>query len=379
VTQERDLEFAQTMRARPAIFTKIILGLNILIFLVMTLAGGTTNELTLLAFGVKSNPHIDAGEVWRFVTPIFIHIGLLHLFFNSYALWMVGAQVEKLYGGSRFLLLYLLTGIAGVVASYWYSPGNLSAGASGAIFGLFGVLLVFGYKYKDSIPPFFQRAVGSGVLPVIVINLIIGFTIPAIDNAAHIGGLIAGALLASVVSFERPGSLPDPTMKFVQSVVILVVAASFYPVVTNYEGPSISFRNLSGGWSQMTGTQSSVDEFLNTINNTQRVFTRSADALSEATPDEIKQLEADTEASIDLLSDIPSIAAEPDRIISAGLLEVMQNQYALLQDIERSGAMTFGHNDRARQNVRRFTTLMEDLNSWVQREGSEYGIVLRRP
>jgi rhomboid protease GluP len=105
VIEERDIEFARTLWARPALFTKIILGLNIFIFLVMELAGGTTNGATLLAFGVKSNPHIDQGEVWRFVTPIFIHIGLLHLFFNSYALRMVGAQVEKLYGTARLLTL----------------------------------------------------------------------------------------------------------------------------------------------------------------------------------------------------------------------------------------------------------------------------------
>jgi hypothetical protein len=121
-----------------------------------------------------------------------------------------------------------------------------------------------------------------------------------------------------------------------------------------------------------------VQEFLDTINNTQRVFTRSANNLSSATPDELVELETEIGETVDQLSDIPSIAEEPDRI-SQGLLEVMQNQYSLLQDVRGSGTMTFGYNDRAQQNMRRFTILMDDLNDWVQREGADYGIVLRRP
>src|SRR5262249_39921800 len=151
--------------------------------------GGTTNDAILLAFGAKANFLINQGEYWRFVTPVFIHIGLLHLFFNSYALWMVGPQVEKLYGGARFVVLYVLTGIGGVAGRYLYRPDGLSAGASGAIFGLFGVLLVFGLRHRRHVPPFFRQAVIKGVLPTILINLVIGFSVAQIDNSAHIAGL----------------------------------------------------------------------------------------------------------------------------------------------------------------------------------------------
>src|SRR5215510_10203220 len=154
VISDDHLEFLHSIWTRRASFTYIFLGFNIAIFILMALAGGSTNETTLMAFGVKSNPKIAAGEWWRFVTPVFIHIGLLHLFFNSYALWIVGPQVEKLYGGARFVLLYVLTGVAGVVGSYLYRPEGLSAGASGAIFGLFGVLLVFGLRHRQHTPPF---------------------------------------------------------------------------------------------------------------------------------------------------------------------------------------------------------------------------------
>src|SRR5437588_8953370 len=216
--EDDHFEFLHAVWTRRPTFTYLFFGLNIAVFLLIAVAGGSGNALTLMAFGVKSNQEIAQGQWWRLVTPMFIHIGLLHLFFNSYALWIVGPQVEKLYGSARFIILYVLTGVAGVYGSYSYHPYTISAGASGAIFGLFGVLLVFGIRYRDSIPPFFKRAVGTGVLPVIVINLIIGFTIPQIDNSAHLGGLIAGAVLAGVVPFQKPGAETPNVFRSIQMI-----------------------------------------------------------------------------------------------------------------------------------------------------------------
>ncbi|HLQ75819.1 MAG TPA: rhomboid family intramembrane serine protease [Terriglobia bacterium] len=244
MVEERDLEFWHAFRTRPVVVTYGFFALNILIFLLMSLAGGTENEATLLAFGVKANAQIDQGEIWRFVTPVFIHIGILHILFNSYAIWIIGPTVEKLYGGARFTLIYLVTGIAGVYGSYWYHPRDISAGASGAIFGLFGALLVFGLKYRSSIPPMFQKAVGKGVLQVVVINLVIGF-LPGIDNSAHVSGLIMGAIVAAVIPYQRPGSSTSSAFKIIQAALAIVVLLSFYEVVVHYNGPAISFRNLS--------------------------------------------------------------------------------------------------------------------------------------
>jgi rhomboid protease GluP len=211
----------------------------------MGLAGGSNNESMLLGFGVKSNFLIDQGEIWRLVTPIFLHLGPLHIFFNSYAIWIIGPQVEKLYGGARFTIIYILAGIGGVAGSYWYHPDVPSAGASGAIFGLFGALLVFGFKYRSTIPPMFQRAAGKGVVPVIVINLVIGYMIPQIDLAAHVAGLISGAVLAFVIPFKKPGSSTPEIFKVLQIILIVVVLLSFYEVAVHYHGPAISFQNLS--------------------------------------------------------------------------------------------------------------------------------------
>lgn len=242
---ERYVEFLQAFWSRRPTVTYVLFGFNILLFILMGLSGGSQNEDTLLDFGVKANGLINQGEIWRMVTPIFLHIGPIHIFLNSYAIWIVGPQVEKLYGSARFTIIYILTGVAGVAGSYWYHPRSLSAGASGAIFGLFGALLVFGFKYRSSIPPAFQKAVGRGVFPVIAINLFIGYLIPGIDNSAHTAGLISGALLAAIIPYKKPGSATPGLFKALQIVLIVVVVLSFYEVAAHYQGPGISFRNLS--------------------------------------------------------------------------------------------------------------------------------------
>ena len=376
---EDHLDFMHALWSRRTTYTYVFLVLNILIFVMMELAGGTTNEATLMAFGVKSNPEIDQGQVWRLVTPIFIHIGLLHLFFNSYALWMVGPQVEKLYGSARFVLLYVLTGVAGVVGSYFYHPDVISAGASGAIFGLFGVLAVFGLKYRKTIPPFFKKAVGAGVVPVIVINLIIGFSIPAIDNSAHISGLLAGALLALLIPFHEPGAETGRGLITAQAAIVLVVCASFYQAARNYEGPAFSFRNLSLGWGLVVATKSSVEEFIDAVNLAQQNFQTLSEQLDEGKVEDLESLKMTATEAIDALKDIPSIGAEPDSLTSQ-LLLLMEEEYQLITDIERTGTKTFAHNLRLKENAREYAKVMRAFSDWVENDGRRFGIQMgKRP
>jgi rhomboid protease GluP len=179
-------------------FTYIFIALQILVYLVLEAAGGSTDTSTLIKFGAKFNPLILEGEWWRFFAPIFIHIGLLHLFMNTLALFYLGTMVERLYGNYRFLFIYIFAGFSGVLASFIYSP-NLSAGASGAIFGCFGSLLYFGMIN----PRLFWRTLGLNILIVLGINLAFGFTIPGIDNAGHIGGLIGGFAAAGIMHLPK--------------------------------------------------------------------------------------------------------------------------------------------------------------------------------
>lgn len=179
-------------------FTYIFLIVIVSIFLLMEVFGGSTNTRTLIRFGAKFNPLIIEGEWWRFITPVFLHIGFLHLLMNSFALYYMGPLVERIYGNFRFLLIFLFAGFSGVLASFSFSP-VLSAGASGAIFGCFGAMLYFGMIY----PKLFFRTIGMNILVVIGINLLFGFTFQGVDNAGHIGGLIGGFLASGILHFPK--------------------------------------------------------------------------------------------------------------------------------------------------------------------------------
>ena len=179
-------------------FTYIFIGIQIFIFLLMELFGSSRNTLVLILFGAKYTPLILAGEWWRLITPMFLHIGLIHLTMNSFALYYLGTAVERIFGRFRFLLIYLFAGFWGNVASFLFSPQSISAGASGGIFGLFGALLYFGLIHPR---PFF-RTMGANIITLVGINLLIGF-LPGIDFAGHLGGLVGGFLAAATVSLPR--------------------------------------------------------------------------------------------------------------------------------------------------------------------------------
>jgi rhomboid protease GluP len=234
---ERRYAIALFSRATPV--TYALLAANIGVSALITIvSGGADDPVTLIAFGAKTNRLLQEGEWFRLITPIFIHAGLLHLLLNSYALWVVGTQVEKLYGSARFLLIYLLSGVGGVAGSYFghiflHKPfDSPSVGASGAIFGLFGVLAVFGFRYRREMPPAIRRAMTAGVLPVIAVNLFIGFSIPFIDNSAHIGGLLTGAALTLIVPYIAPGR--ERVSKTGLLIIALCMAVIVYCFVQAY-------------------------------------------------------------------------------------------------------------------------------------------------
>ncbi|MBS4191290.1 rhomboid family intramembrane serine protease [Bacillus sp. FJAT-49705] len=179
-------------------FTYMFMAIQIAMFLFLEWKGGSTDTSNLIKYGAKFNPLILEGEWWRFFTPIFLHIGLLHLLMNTLALYYLGTAVERIFGNMRFLFIYITAGFCGSLASFIFSQ-NLSAGASGAIFGCFGAMLYFGVIY----PNLFFRTMGFNMIIVLGINLVFGFTMPGIDNAGHIGGLIGGFLATGIVHFPK--------------------------------------------------------------------------------------------------------------------------------------------------------------------------------
>ncbi|WP_096188419.1 rhomboid family intramembrane serine protease [Evansella halocellulosilytica] len=180
------------------VFTYIMISCILVMYAVVEHFGSSTNPQSLITFGAKFNPLILEGEWWRFFSAMFLHIGILHLFMNSLALFYLGGAVERIFGTTRFILIYFLAGLSGSVASFAFNE-NVSAGASGAIFGCFGALLYFGFRYRR----LFFRTMGMNVIVILVINLAFGFMVPMVDNGAHIGGLVGGFVASAIVGLPK--------------------------------------------------------------------------------------------------------------------------------------------------------------------------------
>lgn len=202
------------------IVTFSLIAINALVLLAMTLAGGSTDTEVLLNFGAKESFLIKSGEYWRFITPMFLHIGITHFLFNNLAIYFLGRAVENIFGSIRFLIIYLGAGIAGNIVSMILSPESIAAGASGAVYGLFGALLYFGLIY----PKLFFSTVGRDIIVILGINIIFGFTMPNIDFFAHFGGLFAGFLVAALTHMPR-GDMKRKLWLTILSIALLLSLA----------------------------------------------------------------------------------------------------------------------------------------------------------
>ena len=172
--------------------TYIIMGICFIMFLITGMGNDTG---VLIEYGANLDVLVKNGEYYRLLTSMFLHSGLLHLFFNMYALYIIGPQVESFFFFFFYLIIYLLSGISGSLLSVAFNVNTVSVGASGAIFGLFGALLYFGYNYRG----YLGNVIKSQILPVVIINLIFGFISTGVDVAGHIGGLIGGIIVSSVL------------------------------------------------------------------------------------------------------------------------------------------------------------------------------------
>lgn len=177
--------------------------LNALVFLIM-LAKGTPlmkpNSLQILRFGANFGPLSLGTQWWRMLTAMFVHIGLVHLLINEWCLWDLGYMAEHLYGPRTFFAVYILSGLTGSLVSVAYNPATVSAGASGAIFGIAGALITTLYFGHIPAPRKALRASLVSLLVFAGFNLIYGFERGGIDNGAHVGGLVAGLILGAILS-----------------------------------------------------------------------------------------------------------------------------------------------------------------------------------
>lgn len=187
--------------------TYFLLGITTIVFLGMEVTGGSENGMVLINWGAMAREYIVVlHEYWRFFTPMFLHIGWLHFAVNMVTLYFVGSQVESVCGHWRYLLIYLLSGVAGNVVSFTFgSAGSISAGASTSLFGLFGAFIILGRHFKNNPAVSFMV---QRYATFIGINLIFNLFSSSVDIMGHIGGLIGGLLVASVLA------VPDRSEEF---------------------------------------------------------------------------------------------------------------------------------------------------------------------
>jgi rhomboid protease GluP len=383
------LRFARAILNRPYKFTIILLVANLFVFLLMWQSSGLTSqalwefpEPVLLAYGAKLNSLINQQhQWWRFVTPMFVHVNLPHVLINMYSLWVVGPYVEKLYGSAKFIAFWVLTGIAGVLASYLtvrpalaIGPGRflfkssdvLSAGASGALFGLVGVLFVFGIKFRHELPEGFKRAFGTGMLPIIMINLFIGYLGRGfIDNAAHLGGLASGALLALAVDYRRPGEKPmvATVWRFLQAAAIALVITSFVKTAQHY--PDVFPQSTASHTSAVVDEK--TDKFVSYLQ-----------AMKDA-PEAFYSMLRDHDATRGDAA-LKDLEAAPDLDPTAN--ELKNNLKTLLikaKDVETKRQANSTRNAQDSQAAERrlmleFVEWNKQYNAWLKTAGGNYGL-----
>ncbi|WP_426103644.1 rhomboid family intramembrane serine protease [Massilia sp. TSP1-1-2] len=229
---------AQPARYAPPVFL-VFLGLNIVLFAIQLLQGidpMSPDTVGMIRWGANLAPLTLTGEPWRLLSSMFLHFGLIHLALNCYMLLMLGGIVEREFGSARFALIYLLSGLFGSLASaLWYTSFKVSAGASGALMGIAGACLahaLIAWLRKEQSEA--VRLTGP-LTQTIGINLVLGALNPAVDNACHVGGLLAGALIGAVFTVTR---FEHSAAKRAAAAAIVSVAALALLYVTVSRPPS---------------------------------------------------------------------------------------------------------------------------------------------
>jgi rhomboid protease GluP len=183
---------------RDAPVTWAIIALNAALWLALEVSGGSGDSGNLLRWGAKYGPGILDGEWWRLIVPVFLHVGFFHLVSNTFALIIFGGTVESTFGRASYAAIYLLSGVLGNVASFWAGPA-LGAGASGAVLGItgaFGAYVLLNRRILGQLGRQSLAAIGV----ILAINVAFGFVAAGVDNAAHLGGLVAGAAMGAALA-----------------------------------------------------------------------------------------------------------------------------------------------------------------------------------
>lgn len=234
--QMNDFIYGLNSSVKDLYVTKILIAINIGVFLYMGMKGVNLynpDEANLKALGGNFSSATMFGEPWRLFTCMFLHGGIIHLAMNMFFFWVLGKFIEKIFGHTNYLLLYIFSGLLGSLCSVVFNPHVVSVGASGALFGIFGALAGYLFMCKKYIPPRLFQEIKSNVVMTLGLNIIFGLSVPNIDMAAHMGGLAGGFIAAIFLSHDlSPGGMATRKKRgMVFSVIALLILLSSYFVI----------------------------------------------------------------------------------------------------------------------------------------------------
>lgn len=215
-TESENSFYEKVFSPKKIVVTKVLIVLNIIIFILSYMLS-RLNIFDVFSSFALNKYYVRNGEIYRLITCGFLHADIIHLLCNMYSLSIVGTQLESFIGKKKFLIVYMVSMLSGSLLSCVLT-NSWSVGASGAIFGLLGSLLYFGYYYRI----YLGSVLKSQIIPLLILNLGIGFVIPNIDVSAHIGGLIGGILSTMALGIEKKNNRTDRINGFICLIVLLV-------------------------------------------------------------------------------------------------------------------------------------------------------------
>lgn len=215
--EEEQVKAEEVFKVKKPIITWILIIINFIVFALVNIKPEYLNNLVLIS-NLKS-------EYYRLITSAFTHYSVIHFAFNMYALYVIGSQIESFYGKAKYLIIYLFSIITSGLLSLTFISGG-SLGASGAIFGLFGSLIYFGYHYRL----YLGNVLRSQIIPILILNLALGFIIPGIDVAAHIGGLVGGTLISMALGIKYKSKKVEQINGLVLSLILVIflICTAYY-------------------------------------------------------------------------------------------------------------------------------------------------------
>lgn len=346
------IDTVRSLPSRPAM-TILITIANVAVFAWMVASGVdylAPDGNTLISWGADFGPRTMNGEWWRMGTCLFLHFGIVHLGMNMLVLWGLGRLTERLVGSVGFAIAYLISGIAGSIVSLTWNPQGISAGASGAVFGVAGILLGFVLLRRDTIPAQVRNQLLLSMAKFLLLNSVIGFSVARVDMAAHTGGFLAGVICGLILS--QPISLTMRVRRKFRNLSLLITAAALVPIGIMALPPAPT--DIESELQRLGSVERDVCELVNTIQQQASDGAINEQEYAKQLREQVLPTWSDYRNDVEGLSKLDGANQEYFSQI-LGYIELRGQSWQLLAE---------GLQEQDRNKLKRSGNLTEEANNW---------------